>query len=229
MRVVSPERLDCLPQRHRERLPLAAGQRRFAFVLPVAAREGVAWEGGRIAGGDQGDQSTPSQGKQHWLGLRVMGLLRGSRNAQPGKMADIAVDQIPVHIGQVQVTANSRRPQQAVVEEIAQATYAVTNHGTDLNRAILAGEEAFDLALAGIGDGVDAGAVPAGKVEVPAVRGVPPELDCGVRRGDGLGQNDHIAYRVVAVFDLRDAEVGLGKNLALAHQAASVSAFNSSS
>ncbi|MCY1456405.1 hypothetical protein D9M71_736240 [compost metagenome] len=85
------------------------------------------------------------------------------------------------------------------------------------------------MALTGVGDRVDASAVPAGKVEATAVGGVPPELDHSVRWRDGLGENDHIACRVVAVLDLRDAEVSLGKKLALAHQAAPAIEFNSSS
>ncbi|MNZ94687.1 hypothetical protein D3C78_1138010 [compost metagenome] len=144
-------------------------------------------------------------------------------------MAEIAVDQVPIHIGQGQITAKRRRPQHAKVEEIAQPIVAVVSHGAGRDGALLAGEEALDLALAGVGDGGDAGTVPAGKVKAPCARSVPPEFDRGVRRRDGLGQNDHIACRVAAVLDLRDIEVGLGKYLALAHQATSASAFNSSS
>ncbi|MCY1297058.1 hypothetical protein D9M70_464820 [compost metagenome] len=84
-------------------------------------------------------------------------------------MREIAVNQVPIHIGQGQVTFQSRRPQYAAVEEMAQPTCAVPNYGAGRDVVVLAGEEALNLALAGVGDGVDASVVPTGKVETPTV------------------------------------------------------------
>ncbi|MCY1354271.1 hypothetical protein D9M69_406420 [compost metagenome] len=84
-------------------------------------------------------------------------------------MGEITVNQVPIHIGQGQVTFQSRCPQHAAVEEMAQSTCAVASYGADRDGVVLADEEALNLALAGVGDGVDASVVPTGKVEIPTV------------------------------------------------------------
>lgn len=85
------------------------------------------------------------------------------------------------------------------------------------------------MALTGVGDGINTYAVRAGKVEATAARRIPSKLDSSVLRRDSLGQDDHIACRVVVVLDLGNAKVGPDKYLALAHQVVPMNAFNSSS
>ncbi|MOA54478.1 hypothetical protein D3C78_1780970 [compost metagenome] len=53
-------------------------------------------------------------------------------------MGEITVNQVPIHIGQGQVTFQSRCPQHAAVEEITQPICAVANYGGGRDDVVLA-------------------------------------------------------------------------------------------